>query len=205
MTGGPRVRGWIRAAEPLLRRIYPFMVVALAYVLPTMHQSSLGALMRSRAGGVHPLWQTPWLRVLYLHVGVRDAALPRSSSRSMTRLSLLEAADRRCRCWPSSPTCSRRRSSLWLALRFADVAWRHQLGAAFAFDSYSLIFLAENLGLVLRRGGAALRRLRETPRVLYNMATLAVLASLLYRFAPTTSRTVRGACATSTSRRCPSC
>ena len=33
-------------------------------------------------------------------------------------------------------------------LRFADVAWRGQLPAAFALDSYSLVFVAENVGLL---------------------------------------------------------
>jgi hypothetical protein len=37
-----------------------------AYLLPGMHQSSLGALMLLAGQRVHPLWQTPWLPLLYL-------------------------------------------------------------------------------------------------------------------------------------------
>src|SRR5579863_604580 len=44
---------------------YPF-VVGLAYVLPAMHQSSLGALMLLAGTRLYPLWQTPFLPLLYV-------------------------------------------------------------------------------------------------------------------------------------------
>src|SRR5579863_2270950 len=44
---------------------YPF-VVSLAYVLPAMHQSSLGALTLLGGTRVSPLWQTPFLPLLYV-------------------------------------------------------------------------------------------------------------------------------------------
>lgn len=183
VTRGPRVRSRIRAAEPFLRRIYPYMVAG-AYVLPVMHQSSLGALLLLAGWKVHPLWQTPWLPVLYLIqafvCGFAAVMFVLMTSclywkRPIDVPLLSELAD-----------LLSKTIFLWLALRLADVAWRHQLGAAFAFDSYSLIFLTENLGLLVPAVVLRSRRLRETPRVLYNMATLAGLASLLYRFAPTT-------------------
>ena len=183
VTGGPRVRRWIRAAEPFLRRIYPFMVAG-AYVLPAMHQSSLGALLSLAGWKVHPLWQTPWLPVLYLvqalvcgFAAIIFTLMTASLywKRPIDVPILSELAD-----------LLSKTIFLWLGLRFADIAWRHQLGAAFAFDTYSFIFLAENLGVLLPALVFRSRRLRETPRVLYNMATLAGLASLLYRFAPTT-------------------
>ena len=46
-------------------RFYPW-IVGLAYLLPAMHQSSLGALMLLGGDRVYPLWQTPWLPLLYL-------------------------------------------------------------------------------------------------------------------------------------------
>lgn len=50
---------------PLTQRAYPY-VVALAYALPMMHQSSLGALMLLGGERVHVLWQTPFLPLLYV-------------------------------------------------------------------------------------------------------------------------------------------
>jgi hypothetical protein len=43
-TGGDTTQSILRAIAPLLRRIYPFVIVG-AYVLPLMHQSSLGGLL----------------------------------------------------------------------------------------------------------------------------------------------------------------
>ena len=46
-------------------KFYP-LVVGLAYILPAMHQSSLGALMLLGGNRVHGLWQTPLLPLLYV-------------------------------------------------------------------------------------------------------------------------------------------
>ena len=183
VTGGPVARRWIGAAEPHLRRIYPFMIAG-AYVLPAMHQSSLGALLSLAGWKVHPLWQTPWLPVLY----VVQALVCGFAAIIFTLMTA-------CLYWERPIDVSilaelgdllSKTSLFWLGLRFADVAWRRELGAAFSFDSYSMLFLAENVGLLIPALVLRSRRMRETPRVLYNMATLAGLASLLYRFSPTT-------------------
>ena len=50
---------------PVIRVTYPW-VVALAYALPMMHQSSLGALMLLGGDRVNALWQTPMLPYLYV-------------------------------------------------------------------------------------------------------------------------------------------
>ncbi len=42
--GSEEVRTWIKRATPALEKLYPWMVAG-AYVLPAMHQSSLGALL----------------------------------------------------------------------------------------------------------------------------------------------------------------
>jgi hypothetical protein len=58
-------RPFIDRIMPVIRVTYPW-VVALAYTLPMMHQSALGALMLLGADKVHPLWQSPLLPLLYL-------------------------------------------------------------------------------------------------------------------------------------------
>ena len=64
-TGSDRTRSVLRGIAPVLRRIYPFVIVG-AYVLPLMHQSSLGGLLLLAGSKINPLWQTPFLPLLYL-------------------------------------------------------------------------------------------------------------------------------------------
>jgi Ni/Fe-hydrogenase subunit HybB-like protein len=75
---------------------------------------------------------------------------------------------------------------IFLAVRFADLAWRKQLGAAFRLDRMSLVFLVETalilVPAVVLWGTAA----RRTPRTLLNMVTLACLRGMVYRYVPTT-------------------
>jgi Ni/Fe-hydrogenase subunit HybB-like protein len=56
-----RARAWL----PRVERALPF-VVALGLLLPTMHQSSLGALLLVAGTKVHPLWHTALLPLLFL-------------------------------------------------------------------------------------------------------------------------------------------
>jgi Ni/Fe-hydrogenase subunit HybB-like protein len=58
-----------RAWLPRIERALPF-VVALGLVLPTMHQSSLGALLLVAGTKVHPLWHTALLPLLFLLTAV---------------------------------------------------------------------------------------------------------------------------------------
>jgi len=56
----PKWRGFALGCEKAMRSVYPF-IVGLAYILPIMHQSSLGALMILGGNRVNTLWQTPFL------------------------------------------------------------------------------------------------------------------------------------------------
>jgi Ni/Fe-hydrogenase subunit HybB-like protein len=50
---------------PMLNRVMPY-IIALAILLPTMHQSSLGGLMLIAGPKIHPLWHTALLPTLFL-------------------------------------------------------------------------------------------------------------------------------------------
>ncbi len=50
---------------PRLDELMPY-IISLAFVLPTMHQSSLGGLMLLAETKVHPLWHTSLLPLLFL-------------------------------------------------------------------------------------------------------------------------------------------
>ena len=50
---------------PMLNKVMPY-IIALAILLPTMHQSSLGGLMLIAGPKIHPLWHTALLPTLFL-------------------------------------------------------------------------------------------------------------------------------------------
>jgi Ni/Fe-hydrogenase subunit HybB-like protein len=56
---------WARKAGARLAKVMPY-IIALAMLLPTMHQSSLGGLMLVAGPKLHPLWHTPLLPLLAL-------------------------------------------------------------------------------------------------------------------------------------------
>ena len=174
---------WVDALMPKIRKVYPF-VIAGAYVFPMMHQSSLGSLMLLSGHKLHPLWNTPALPGLYLvQAGICGMAFVvvavMGSSliwrRPLDMRVLSETA--RLMAWVIL---------LWVVARFVDIAIRGELGAAFALDSWSRLFLLENL-LILVPGLVLLNnRLNVIPRVVFQMSTLTVIGAVAYRFIPTT-------------------
>ena len=174
-----RVDGWRRP----FRRVYPF-VVAGAYMLPAMHQSSLGALMLLAGPKVHPLWQTPALPLLYLMqagicgfafviVTVMLSCLVWQRPLDMKVIGAL--AD-----WMS------RLILTWLALRGIDLAVRGELGRVLTFDRYSILFLIENALVLIPALVMRNERWRRTPQLVFKMAVATCVGGMAYRFIPTT-------------------
>ncbi len=189
-TGSERTRNLLRRAAPALRRIYPFMITG-AYVLPMMHQSTLGALLLLAGDKIHPLWQSPLMPLTYLLGGVVAGI-------SAVILMLLFACLHYSRPLELDVLGELGNLLSWsaflfLGVRSFDIVWRGQLGAAFRFDAMSVLFLVE-MALVLLPAIALRRRaLRETPRPLLVLAMLACLGAMLYRFDPTTVAFTGGA------------
>ena len=182
-TGGDRTRAALRRISPLLRRMYPFMITG-AYVVPLMHQSSLWGLLLLAGTKIHPLWQTPFLPLLYLlAAGLCGIAfvtflllLACLRYRRPLDLGILGELGNLL-----SAACF-----LFLAVRFGDLIWRGMLRSAFAFDSMSIIFLLETALILVPAVALRFRAVRETPRSLLKVATLACLGGTFYRFVPTT-------------------
>jgi len=181
-TGNDRARDILRLIAPTIRKVYPFVIVG-AYVVPLMHQSSLGGLLLLAGTKIHPLWQSPVMPLLYLIAAVLCGfaftiflllIVCLRYSRDLDVGVLNELADL------LSGVCF-----VFLAIRLADLIWRKQLHAVFALDSMSLLLMIET-GLILVPA-IALRipRVRETPRALLNMSALACLGGMFYRFIPT--------------------
>jgi len=181
-TGSNKTRAALRRAAPFLRRIYPFMITG-AYVLPLMHQSSLGGLLLLAGDKINPLWQSPFLPFLYLLA----AAL---CGLAFVTFLLLIACLHYSRPLDAGVLAELGNllsggCFLFLAVRFGDLVWRGQLQSAFALDHMSVLFLLETALIAVPAVALRSRARRQTPRTLLNMATLAGLGGLLYRFIPT--------------------
>jgi Ni/Fe-hydrogenase subunit HybB-like protein len=182
-TGSDATKTILLRWRSVFRRIYPFVIIG-AYVLPLMHQSSLGGLLLLAGDKIDPIWQTPWLPLLYvLAAGIAGlgfvtlllciACLRYSRPLDLGILSELGNL--------ISVVCF-----VFLAVRFADLVWRGQLGAAFRLDRMSIIFLIETALVLVPAMVLQSRAAREKPRIIVNMATLACLGGMFYRFVPTT-------------------
>jgi Ni/Fe-hydrogenase subunit HybB-like protein len=182
-AGDDKVRFYIDHFEPTIRKIYPWMV-PFAYLLPAMHQSSLGALLLLAGPKIHPLWQSPLLPLFYL---VQAAVC----GFACVIFTLMTA----CLYW-KRPLDMKVLGELgnWMSytalvfigLRVIDALWRGLTPLVYAGDFYSWVYHFENFlvlspALILR-----LKQWRETPKVLYQAAIVTGLGGMLYRFTPTT-------------------
>ena len=132
---------------------------------------------------IHQLWQSPVMPLLYLiAAGLCGLAFTiflllivcLRYSRALDAGVLTELANL------LSGVCF-----AFLAVRLGDLIWRKEMHAAFAFDRMSLLFLAETALILLPALAIRIRRVRQTPRALLNMAAMAGLGGMFYRFIPT--------------------
>jgi len=165
---------------PVMKRVFPF-VIALAILLPTMHQSSLGSLYLVAVYKLHPLWHTPLLPLLFLlscltmgygGVVIVDSLLAmayrehRRDPRILASLSRVTAA----------------LLAIYLAVRWGDLAWHGRLGLPFRPSFQAFFFWVEMALFALPALLLLGARRRQDPGVLFRAAMLTVLAGALYRF-----------------------
>lgn len=186
----PILEAWQEARQPLLRRIaqkaLPIVnkimvpLLAVGLLLPTMHQSSLGTVMVLAAGKVHPLWQTPFLPLLFLLtvIGMGYAAVVFESTLSSWLL------DRQFETAMLARLGVVMSWLIWafLAVRFADLAWRGKLNLAFSGSGMALWFWFEIALFVAAAVMAQRKAVRSDPGGLFRTAMLMMLAGGLYRF-----------------------
>jgi Ni/Fe-hydrogenase subunit HybB-like protein len=166
-----------------MQKTFPFGI-AIAFVLPSMHQSSLGSLMYLAGPRVHPLWQTPMLPLLYLLMayilGFGCVLLVLALSSYVWDLGWDKDIMQRLgqvMCWTTL---------IWLAVRFGDLAYRGVLGLALKFDRYSIFFLVETALIVVPTLLLLSKSRRQSSGTLFRLTFLITLGGLLYRFTPTT-------------------
>ena len=165
-------------AYPVVQKALPW-IVALGLLLPTMHQSSLGTVMLLTGPKLHPLWNTPWLTLLFLvsclgmgyAVVVFESAL---ASRLLGRRPETEMLGKMA--WVMVPVLG-----LFTLLRFADLAVRGRLSALGTFDLYTGMFLLETVLFLAPAFMLLSERARRDPGNVFRAAMLMILAGSLYR------------------------
>jgi Ni/Fe-hydrogenase subunit HybB-like protein len=166
-----------------MQKTFPFGI-ALAFVLPSMHQSSLGSLMYLAGTRVHPLWQTAWLPLLYLVMayilGFACVLLVLALSSYVWDLGWdadILGRLAQVMSWTSL---------VWIAIRIGDLVHRGVLGMAFSFDKFSVYFLLETTLVLLPALILLSKARRESPGSLFRLTFLTAMGGLFYRFTPTT-------------------
>jgi Ni/Fe-hydrogenase subunit HybB-like protein len=179
----PSTQAFVEKCEKIMIRFYPF-IVALAYILPAMHQSSLGALMLLGGSNVNPLWQTPFLPLLYVWAAAFLGVCCVAGTLLFTSLMWKRAYDmdvlvhlNKICAWLVGT---------WLLFRTIDLVIGRKIGLAFKFDVFAGLFWVEMLflviGLYMLVDSAKLR----DARLMFHAHLLVGVGGLLYRFNPTT-------------------
>jgi Ni/Fe-hydrogenase subunit HybB-like protein len=163
---------WVRKALPI--------IISVALLLPTMHQSSLGGLYMITPTKLHPLWYTPWLSGLFLMSCLTMGFGAVVIVENLTSLNFRRRMDQRL-LGRMAPVPAMLVLS-FIAIRLIDIAVQGKLGYIWTFDFYSKVFLIE-MGLFLVPALMMLRRnVRKNRGALFMSAVLLVLAGTVYRF-----------------------
>ncbi len=178
----PKYRDLALKIEKVLEKFFPF-IIALAYILPMMHHSSLGALMLLGGDRVHALWQSPLLPLIYV-----SAAAFLGYACTMICLLLAKLSWKRDLDWDICEEMNKITYWIvivWTVVRFGDIIIRGQILKAFAFDRYAPLFWLET-ALIL--GGALVLKSekRKNLGVLFNAYVAIAVGGMIYRLSPTT-------------------
>jgi Ni/Fe-hydrogenase subunit HybB-like protein len=168
--------------ENKLKFVNRFMIlfIALGVLLPTMHQSSLGSMMIIAGDKLSPLWQTMFLPMLFLITAVGMGYGMVVFESMFSAIGLKRPLE--------TPLLSKlavlipRLLIAFFVIRYADIIWRGEIAAIFAFDLNSIMFIIENLIYIYALVVLWSEKNRQVPQKLFSGAVAMVLAGALYRF-----------------------
>ncbi len=173
----PRWAAFGRRWGAKLARMMPY-IIALAILLPTMHQSSLGGLMLIAGPKIHPLWHTALLPTLFLVSCLSMGYGAVVVLVNLLRLGWNAAQDQKL--FASMSKVNAGFLFLYLVLRVGDVALTGKLrflGANFP----TFLFLVELLLFAAPAVMFLLPRVQRNRGRLFGAALLALAAGALYR------------------------
>ena len=183
---------WIELMPPVLEKFGKqrllktynrllFFIISLGIVLPTMHQSGLGALIVVAGNKISPLWQTPWISFLFLLSAIIMGFSIVIFEGALTVLGL----GRRLELYLYRRLAKILRWALagFLIARFADLIYRDAVGAVFTETPVrTIMFLVENALFLLPLIILAHPRWRGNARLLFLSAISLLLAGAVLRF-----------------------
>ena len=157
-----------------------FIFLGLGVLLPTMHQSSLGALMISAGEKLSPLFQTMWIPLLFL-----ITAVLMGYSMVIIESTLSSVGFKR----PIEKSMLAKLSRLipfllliFLILRFGDIIVRGEFGAIFSFDLASIMFIIESILFITAMVMLFSEQSRNSSQKVFIAAAIMIFAGALYRF-----------------------
>ncbi len=179
----PRFRPQVEKAEKIMFRFYPW-VVALAYLLPAMHQSSLGALMLLAGEKVHPLWQTPLLPLFYVWAAAYMGFACVGGTLLFCGLVWHRPIDLDIIAEMNKITANL--IGYWMLLRFADILISRKIGFMFQANIYAGLFWMETIFLIVAIVMLVDSARRRDAQLMFHGYLATAIGGMLYRFNPTT-------------------
>jgi Ni/Fe-hydrogenase subunit HybB-like protein len=157
-----------------------FFFIALGVLLPTLHQSSLGALMIAMGEKLSPLWQTQFIPLLFLLTAITmgygivifESLFSAVNLKRPLETSILGKLSKLI------PILT----VIYLALRLGVILWNGHFALIFKFDLNSIMFLIEMITFLIPTIILFSKEKREKPRFLFIAAAVYLLAGSLYRF-----------------------
>jgi Ni/Fe-hydrogenase subunit HybB-like protein len=164
---------------PYMRMMLPF-IIALALLLPTMHQSSLGGLYMVTVTKLHKLWHTSWISGLFLisclTMGFGSIVIIENITDMVYKRRMNQKMLASIRTYPIILLVA------FLAIRLGDLVYRGRLGLMFKFDFYSVVFLAEMALYVIPLVMLLNKKWAEDRSKLFLASLLLVAGGAMYRF-----------------------
>jgi len=157
-----------------------YIIIPLGIVLPTMHQSGLGALIVAAGTKISPLWQTPWISFLFLmsaiimgfSIVIFEGALTVMGLGRRLELHLYERLAKMLR-WALV---------FYLLVRFADLIQRDALSALSWSSTQSTMFMIEISLFVVPLAILFHPRWKGSARLLFLAAICLLLGGAVLRF-----------------------
>lgn len=168
----------MKEAKRKLNRVL-FFLIALGTLLPMMHQSSLGTLLVVMGQQVNPLWQTPFVPLLYLLSAITigygvvlfESCIAASAYRRQIEMHLLQ---------PMAKVMLGV-LAVFLAVRLGDLVARGALAHALRPTLEAFVFWIENLLFVLPFALIGTASARKNPARLFLAGLSLMLAGIFLR------------------------